>query len=62
MNDSAKTSLEREINRKLDALRAAIERIATRTALSLGYSPALEIAMRLKEAWKEEEEVQREIK
>lgn len=56
MKDKEKTEAENAINRKLDALKAAIEKIAVRTALSPGYSPALAVAMRLKEAWKEEDD------
>jgi len=52
MPDPEKTKTENAINRKLDALRAAIERIPVKVPI------AREIAMSLEEAWKEKDEPQ----
>lgn len=50
MKDQEKPEAENAINRKLDALRAAIERIPVRP------SEAVETANALEEAWKEEDD------
>ena len=50
MNKNERTKTENAINKKLDALRAAIERIPVRPC------EAVETANALEEAWKEKED------
>lgn len=62
-NDKAKTGLEREINRKLDALKDALLVTMKVAWLSAGPTDLRDMVdesrVALLEAWKEEEEVQR---